>query len=118
MGCSKNSNQPHFHAYFHAHMGNYIHTMESSFDKSLCNRCGQVRPPSSSYDRPQNRYLTHLVDELEKCSQSSSDLTKLQKDFVTTKKERTSKLNEVCKQKKFLPFRKILRSRNFCTSNF
>ena len=61
--------------------------MESAFEKSLCNRCGQVRPPSAAFDRPQNRYLTHLVDELEKCSQSSNDMSKLQKEFVQTKRD-------------------------------
>merc|ERR1739843_1047 len=60
----------------------------SSFDKFMCNRCGQVRPPSSSYqERPQNRYLAHLVDELEKCSQSSNELSRLEKDFVSTRRD-------------------------------
>ena len=35
--------------------------------------------PLSSTCKPQNRYLCYLLDEFEKCSQQSSDLSKLQK---------------------------------------
>ena len=39
--------------------------------------------------RPQNRYLTELLNEFERCSQASNDLHKLQKEHTHTRRELT-----------------------------
>lgn len=53
-------------------------TMESWL-RSECTCKSTPSPLSSSSCKPQNRYLCYLLDEFEKCSQQSGDLTKLQK---------------------------------------
>ena len=50
-----------------------------SWLRSECSCKSTPSPLTSSSCKPQNRYLCYLLDEFEKCSQQSGDLTKLQK---------------------------------------
>jgi len=50
---------------------------------------------SSSSCKPQNKYLCYLLDEFEKCSAQSNDLSKLQKDHNGSKKELTEAQREI-----------------------
>ncbi|XP_057311479.1 uncharacterized protein LOC130649244 isoform X2 [Hydractinia symbiolongicarpus] len=56
-----------------------------SLYRSECTCTSSYSPGSSC--KPQNKYLSYLLDEFEKCSQQSSDLSRLQKENVSMKKE-------------------------------
>lgn len=50
---------------------------------------------SSSSNRPQSKYLCYLLDEFEKCTQQTNDLSNLQKDHAATKKDLAEALKEI-----------------------
>ena len=65
--------------------------MDSLFSSSECS----CRPSATSSNRPQNRYLCYLLDEFEKCTQQSNDLSRLQKEHQNTRKDLSEAIKDV-----------------------
>lgn len=58
--------------------------------------CNRSTALSSSSCKPQNKYLIYLLDEFEKCSQQSNDLSKLQKVGMVSEWEVTTTFFTFC----------------------